>query len=248
MIVYLSLGGNPTIDVITTIAPPEKINVLTSFQYKNNLKGYKPRQFKNFMADSGAFTAMNAGKKIDDNYIDQYIKWINENDIQNFVEMDLDEIIGYEDVLKLRKKIEIQTGKKPIPVWHNVRGEDGWRQMCYEYPYVAISLSLMTNTSKWLKQYDYEPLDWFMTEARKAGAKVHALGCNNLQLMEKYRFYSADSSTHTSGRRFGSIIGIKNGKVGNIRPKNGLKLDFEKAEIFNTKQMLEIMKYAEQKL
>ena len=248
MIVYLSIGGDPDINVIASLMPPEKLNILTSFQYKSGLKGYKPRQFKNFIADSGAFTAMNAGKKIDDNYIEQYIKWINENDIQNFVEMDLDEIIGYEDVLKLRKKIEIQTGKKVIPVWHNCRGAEGWRQMCYEYPYVAISLSLKTNTSKWLQQYDYEPLDWFMSEARKNGTKVHALGCNNLRLMKKYRFYSADSSVHSIGGRYGYVIGIKDGKIINLNPKKTMKCNRPKVNEYNVKQMLEIMKYAEQKL
>lgn len=112
------------------IEPAKNWNCLTSFQYKECLRGFKPQDFKNFMADSGAFTAMNAGKKIDAKYIDDYIAWIKANDIKNFVEMDLDEIIGYDKTLEIRKYIEHETNALPIPVWHFERGEQGWKEMC----------------------------------------------------------------------------------------------------------------------
>lgn len=248
MIIYLSIGSTPSVEFMNSVEPCRNWNCLTSFQYKDCLKGRTPGDFKNFMADSGAFTAMNAGKQIDQKYIDAYIKWINDFDIKNFIEMDLDEIIGFPETIKIRKYIEQKTGKKPIPCWHFERGEQGWIDMCKQYDYVSISLSRATSTSKWLMSYKFEPLKWFMKIARQNNAKVHALGCNDLQLLKKYHFYSADSSVHSGGQRFGNILSFKDGKLTNINRQGKKKVNRQKVNENNMKVMIEVMKYAEEKL
>jgi hypothetical protein len=58
--------------------PKKELNILTSFEYKSSLMGNDVREFNHFIADSGAFTAMASGKKIDDSYIDSYIEWMTE--------------------------------------------------------------------------------------------------------------------------------------------------------------------------
>lgn len=248
MNVYLSISSIPSIELMDSINPCANWNCLTSFQYKEAMKGKRPNDFKNFIADSGAFTAMNAGKQIDQKYIDDYIKWINDFDIKNFIEMDLDEIIGFQETIKIRNYIERQTGKKPIPCWHFERGEKGWIDMCKQYDYVSISLSRATKTSKWLMSYKFEPLKWFMKIANQNGAKVHALGCNDLTLLKKYHFYSADSSVHSVGGRFGNVLYFKDGKLQNVNRQKAKRIDRKKVDINNVKVMMEVMRYAEKYL
>lgn len=161
MKLYMSMNTRNPLTYIERINPLNELYILCSFEYRIALKDRKPSDCKDFIADSGAFTAMNAGKTINEAYIEKYIQWINDNDIQNFIEMDLDEVVGLSKTLEIRKKIERETGKRVIPCWHLERGEQGWKDMCDEYDYVAISLSRLTKTSKWLQKHKFEPLKFF---------------------------------------------------------------------------------------
>lgn len=61
-----------------------------------------------FLLDSGAFTFMNAKKdKVFnvDEYLNNYIDFINKYDIQYFFELDTDSVHGIDKVLKMRKKL-----------------------------------------------------------------------------------------------------------------------------------------------
>lgn len=140
--------------------PKKELNILTSFEYKSSLMGNDVREFNHFIADSGAFTAMASGKKIDDSYIDSYIEWIKGAHIDHFIEMDIDEIVGIDKVKQIRNRIERATGKQSIPVWHLGRKKEGWLDMVKNYPYVALSLSGFTASSKWLKANDWKPLHY----------------------------------------------------------------------------------------
>lgn len=245
MILYLSMSSDNGTNYIYNNHDISQLNVLISHEYKKALYDKKPKQFKNFMADSGAFTAMNAGKKIDEQYINTYCDWIIENDIDNYIEMDLDEIVGYEKVLEIRKFIEKRTGKPCIPVWHLSRGAEGWKRMVQEYDYCALSLSGFTDSSKWLRKHKYEPLKFFLNEANKNNCKVHALGCNQIELMKRFHFYSCDSSCHTLGYRYGKIYDFRNGQLKTVDKRTGFKKDAEKLTGHNADVMIEVMKYAE---
>lgn len=71
-----------------------------------------------FILDSGAFTLFTSTKlNVDfDAYLDRYIDFINKYDIKRFIELDIDSVVGYKKVLKMRKKLEEKTGKKCKPV------------------------------------------------------------------------------------------------------------------------------------
>ena len=110
--------------------------ILTSFYY---FRDKLPFDVDLHLVDSGAFTFFSSKKKIDiDGYLTDYIAYINKYDIKHFFELDIDVIVGYEKVLELRERLERETGKKCIPVWHISRGKDEFIKMIKEYDYASI--------------------------------------------------------------------------------------------------------------
>ena len=82
------------------------------------------------LIDSGAHS-FQKGKKVDwVKYTNEYAEFIKKFDRPNVVgyfEMDVDNIIGYDKVLELRKILE-RVSKKIIPVWHKNRGIEEYKK------------------------------------------------------------------------------------------------------------------------
>lgn len=184
-----------------------EINILESFYYLRKNEEFMPliKHFGLFLLDSGAFTFMSGNHKGDcdwDKYVEDYASFINRYDIKLFFELDIDSIVGLAEVERLRKKLEILTNKKPIPVWHKNRGKDYFIKMCKEYPYVALG-GIVT---KEIPRNVYEKaFPWFINEAHKHGAKIHGLGYTTVANLRKYRFDSVDSTSWLYGNRGGYI-------------------------------------------
>ena len=187
-----------------------KLNILESFFYIDEVITKNIPYFKNFLLDSGAFTFFTSGtKNVDWNeYVERYAAYINENKIDLFFELDIDKVIGFDNVLKLRKKLESLTGKQCIPVWHKSRGKENFIKICQEYPYVAIG-GIVSNE---IKKDEYKYFPYFINTAHKYGAKIHGLGFTNLEGLTKYHFDSVDSTAWTGGNRFGFVYHF-NGKT-----------------------------------
>ena len=104
-------------------------NLLQSFAFIDSpdakLRIEKNHLFRDFILDSGAFTFMN-GKEakniVWDEYVELYAKTINDYNIEKFIELDIDSVVGLNEVERLRKKLERLTQKQPIVVWHKSRG------------------------------------------------------------------------------------------------------------------------------
>lgn len=149
-----------------------------------------------WLLDSGAFSFMNGQKNVDfDDYLGRYINFINKNNVKLFFELDLDSVIGYKKTLEMRNRLEKETGKRCIPVWHKSRGISEYFKMCEEYDYVAIGGIV----SKEIKPEQYKAFPMMITEAHKRGAKVHGLGFTSTSYFEKVRFDSVDSTTWNVG-------------------------------------------------
>lgn len=111
---------------IKVLIETKPLFVLGSFFYlRKHKKDYLDRymsfvktQCKDFILDSGAFSMLSGSKNKEsfleklDSYITEYIEFINKYDIKNFIELDIDKIIGYEKVKQIREKIEKETNKK----------------------------------------------------------------------------------------------------------------------------------------
>lgn len=186
--------------ILSESAP--QLNVLESFFTVDACLTKLIPRFNSFMLDSGAFSFLQSGKhpKLN-NYVDRYIRYINDNDVKLFFELDIDKLIGYDRVKEIRRRLERETGKRPIPVWHKHLGKEEFLRMCDEFDYVAIGGIVLKEILP--RQYKYLP--WFINEAHKRNAKIHGLGFARMPWLPICHFDSVDSSTWTTGNRYGYV-------------------------------------------
>jgi hypothetical protein len=200
-------------------AKHEKIKSgLSSFYYlsKNTTKSV-PHLFEDvirrcdeMLIDSGAHS-FQKGVNVDwDTYTDAYAKWIAQHDrpdIRGYFEMDVDNIIGYNYVLKLRKKLLTVTDKI-IPVWHKNRGIEDFKRMCHETKGDVIAITGFRNEDIRDGQYPA-----FVNYAHKAGKKVHCLGMTRMSVLRKVPFDYVDSSSWKQGGMYGNLLYFKDGRI-----------------------------------
>lgn len=175
-----------------------------------------------FLLDSGAFTFLNASKQKEINwkeYIDRYADFINKYDIKHFFELDIDSLVGYEQVKKYRDYLEEKTHKKCIPVWHKNRGLEEWIKLTRDYDYVALGGIVIRE----IKKTEYKHFTALLEIARKNKCKVHGLGFTNIKELKKYKFYSVDSTSWKSGGRFGTIYQFKNNEMTFMNHPQGMR-------------------------
>ena len=221
-----------------------RIFILESFFYVQDWMDDYIKNHWNFLLDSGAFTFMVKNKNnIDWNeYLERYAVYINRLDIKYFFELDIDSIVGYNEVLKLRKKLESLTNKKCIPVWHRARGKDAWLSMIKEYKYVTIG-GIVT---KEIGLKNYGIFTWLLNEAKKKNCKVHGLGFTNLNGMRKYKFYSVDSTAWIYGNRGGFLYKFCGDNLVKINTPPGKRLKPKEAAIHNFNEWVKFQKYAKE--
>ncbi len=173
-----------------------------------------------FLLDSGAFTFMNKNNQNKnmnlDDYIQIYIDFINRYKIDKFFEMDLDCMMDYEEVKKLRDKIEKSTNKQCIPVWHKSRGEKEFHDMCKEYDYVAIG----GIASREIKKTEWEEiLIKLCGVAHKNNCKIHGLGFLSLEWLNKNKcpFDTVDGTAWMGNKTGHSFIINENKELVKIK-------------------------------
>lgn len=154
------------------------------------------------LIDSGAHS-FQKGKKVDWlEYTRKYAQWIKENDcdkIIGYFEMDVDNVIGYERVLELRKILESVTDKI-IPVWHKNRGVDEFKKMCREYSGKIVAVTGFKNED--IQDHQYL---MFLKYAKKYGCKVHCLGMTRKKILDTVPFDFVDSSSWKQQSIYGKI-------------------------------------------
>lgn len=220
--------------------------ILESFFYVQDWQIPYIKIAKDFLLDSGAFTFF-SGKNKNVNweeYVDRYADFINRNKVNYFFELDIDKLIGYDNVIKLRKRLEQKTGKQCIPVWHKFRGKENFLSMCDEYPYVAIGGIV----SKEIQSTEYPVFNYLINEAHKRGAKIHGLGFTNLEGMKKYHFDSVDSTSWKSGGRFGQLHFFTGDAIKNVSCKSKRAKDYKQIDKNNYNEWVKFQQYADRYL
>lgn len=196
-----------------------------------------------FLLDSGAFSfIMNGVGDTDlESYIRRYIDFINKYEVEHYIEMDIDNRVGYDKVKEIRRRLERGTGRPCVPVWHVQRGREDFERMCDEYDYVAFGGMMSDGHSK---DELVKVLPWFIRTAHKAGTKIHGLAFTGTSDVFKVHFDSVDSTSWLSGSRFGTLYNFDGRKMRQIKKGRVVKHYLE-VDRHNLAQWLEFQKYAD---
>ena len=209
---------------------------------KENLKYYK-----SFLLDSGAFSFFGGlkGRTVDwEDYVNRYAEFIKDFNIDNFFELDIDVIVGYDEVKRIRGILEKKTQKQVIPVWHKSRGIEEYKKLCDEYKYIAIGSSGQ-HDSVWTRKQP-EILYKLVMYAKDRGVKVHGLGMTKFELLKKIPFYSTDSTAWLAGNKFGYIYRFNGDGIEKITRTQGQRLaDTYKTVLNNFLEWKKFQHYAE---
>ena len=187
-----------------------KYNLMSYYYIKSNMElaEFIRDNSELIMIDSGAHS-FQKGKKVNwEEYTKQYAQFIKNFDRPNVVgyfEMDVDNIIGYNKVLELRKTLE-NVSDKIIPVWHKSRGIDEFKKMCKDYSGKTIAITGFKNED--IKDSQYM---MFLKYAKKYNCKVHCLGMTRKKILDKVPFDYVDSSSWKQQAIYGRIA--NRGKV-----------------------------------
>lgn len=205
---------------------------LVSYYYlkEKDLEDILNKVSKKLLIDSGAHSFQH-GKKIDfEKYTRDYAEFIKKNTnnpkIEGFFEMDIDNVIGYEKVLELRKILE-EVSDKIIPVWHNNRGIEDFVEMCKKYSGKKIAITGFANNDIKDSQYNL-----FINTAHKYGCKIHILGLTRYELIKTLNLGSEDSVDSSSWKQtaiFGGInLPTNNDNIYRFKSLEGMKTNYKK--------------------
>jgi len=225
--------------------------VLESIYYIKDwlIKYIKTSNCKGFMLDSGAFTFMGNSKvkkgyNIDwQKYMINYADYINTHKIKLFFEMDMDNVIGYDNVKILRKELELRTKTKCIPVWHKDRGKEEFIKLCKNYDYIAIGGIV----SKEITKKDYKYFKWFIDTAHDNNCQIHGLGFTPTRILHKYQFDSVDSTNWTGGQRYGRMYKVIGNRIYEIKTENKKTINkgYLLTQQHNLQEWIKFQKYME---
>ena len=192
-------------------------NILESYHYvgKQAFVDHMRVNEAKIFVDSGAFSAYTLGATIDLNGYCEYIK------------RNLD-IIRVEDGIVMASVLDgigdpLQTwrnqhamealGAKPLPCFH--AGEDERYLEWYVQHYDYITLGGMVGSStKQLSIWLDRVWDRYLVDGSgRPRLKVHGFGITAIPLMERYPWFSCDSSSWIQSAAFGTIVSPKHGPL-----------------------------------
>lgn len=187
------------IEASTLFAPRR---VLLSYHYYKN-KGDRVRELLEdgveVFIDSGAFSAKNSGTEVN---LDEYCEYLHQVKPTRYAVLD---VIGdAKGTLENQRYME-SKGLKPIPTFHmgsRITELDPY----LEYDYIALGGMVMSSGIQ-----NHCDKVWAKILKTKPDLKVHGFGLTNLNLMKRYPWYSVDSSSFQSLRRFGRTTILTNG-------------------------------------
>lgn len=171
---------------------------------------------KHVIMDSGLFTLMfgackdiNPDEKFIRKYNDAICEFVNDHKLYSFtcVECDCQKLLGTDLAWELREKMRKQIPNRIINVFHFEDGKDGLDRLIGYSDYIAISVpELRIIKPKTYKEDTYRLASYI--KEKKPEIDIHLLGGTEFDLLKRCKFCTtADSTSWSSGNRFGSIMG-----------------------------------------
>ena len=165
-----------------------------------------PLSEKHLFVDSGAYSASRSGQAIN---LDDYICWLDNNK-QNITQYAGLDVIGNwkatgDNLITMEK-----AGLSPLPTFHYGSHQTELARLCEKYNYIALGGMVGIHRQKILAW-----LDTCFGMIYKTGwpKKIHAFGLTAKWALERYPFYSADSTSAIMAGAFGTVIRYNAGNL-----------------------------------
>lgn len=185
-------------------------NILESYHYvwkDKYVKGMREDGAKIFL-DSGAFSAYTLGAKID---LPTYVDYIKRNmdifRVEDGVLM-VAVLDGIGDPLETyRNQLTMEAlGVKPMPCFHAGEDERYLEWYIQNYDYISLGGMVGSSTKQLMLWLDRVWDKYLVDGAGKPRLKVHGFGITSIPIMERYPWWSCDSSSWIQAGSFGSIV------------------------------------------
>ena len=156
---------------------------------------YMCRHVDEILIDSGAHSLQHGANVNIEPFMDRYVRFVRRNTHQprvlGFFEMDIDNIVGYEEVKSYRKRLDA-VSDKIIPVWHRTRGIDDFYHMLETHKGRRVAITAF-NDEVVAEQYNL-----FLNAAHKYGCTMHLLGCTKFDMLTTLNVGLNDSCDSSS--------------------------------------------------
>lgn len=190
--------------------------VLMSYQYlKKRAGGFLAKRIgqnpdTRVFIDSGAHTFLTdietyseKDEEFWESYIEEYTDFIRKN--KDFIfacaDLDIDDIVGVDKVNEWREKYFEPLEKEGVQVcyiWHLIRGEKGWEDMCRKYSYIGLTVQNDKTAS-------VQRLMKRINVAKRYNTRVHGMALTKTEMLARVPFYTVDSTTWLVGQQFGEL-------------------------------------------
>jgi len=224
-------------EAYTDVLLDNKAKILISYAAKDKFDKLNILdRFDDVFLDSGAFSAYTVGAKIN---LDEYIQYIKDHKVKTYANLD---VIDDAEGSYKNYKYMVASGLKPIPVFHC--GEDPKYLELYAKDCDYIGLGGVVQLKNELKKLKhFFDLSFSIV---KDQAKIHGLGVNNWELLQRYPFYSVDATSWHNPHRYGQHFNYAEGRLKRI---DGRKINLyrfqDKTEQLDTaiKELLKAEEY-----
>jgi len=209
--VRLALSNSPVIETLGDYGHPYPA-LLASYAYYNGFKRQQDElHYRDWMLDSGAYTAFTCGKEIAlQEYID-FCKKLSDEDPKLVEIIALDVIGDWKSSMKNYKEMRRQ-GVDAIPTYHLGSPTHVLETLCETYPKVAISGYALIKGEPAKKRYTDAV---FRTAWKNGPKKLHALGLGTRNHIKAYPWHSIDTSSWMVGpMKYGLFPGCGNKRLG----------------------------------
>jgi len=185
-------------------------HILESWHYVGKQKFVDQMRNDNaqIFLDSGAFSAFTLGVNLS---VEDYCNYIARNRdilrVEDGVVM-ASVLDGIGDPLQTyRNQMEMEMrGCKPLPCFHAGEDERYLEHYVANYEYITLGGMVGTSTKQLCTWLDRIFDRYLVDGSGNARLKVHGFGITSIPIMERYPWYSCDSSSWIQAAAFGSIV------------------------------------------
>jgi len=241
------LAGYGSISTSYNVILPKINNIFYSYFYEKTVnKSFKADPLvgqRLSVVDSGAHTFFAAASsalgtpqknKVDvksedpADYVKRYIKWIQANydKASYFVELDIQDLVGYPTVEKWRRWYK-DAGIEDKIIWcfHECNEWKDYEAMVDTVPSRYMAVEGMRSGRPCL------PYNRLIKYAYDRKCKVHGFALVKRKIVNRFPFYSVDSSTWNVGLKYGNIPIFDNGNIIQLRESDRTKQKYFKYKI-----------------